>query len=148
MKRSPRPTRPKTPRAAPKNPTRAADVEALAARIESVLPKGVWTRKPMFGGVTFLWNGNMLCCATGDGLMARVGAEAEGEALTSPFAVPCLGAGRRMAGFLMIEPDGIAKDDELTSWIAKARSYVETLPPKVPSIRPSSTKTKTVSKKG
>jgi TfoX/Sxy family transcriptional regulator of competence genes len=35
------------------------------------------TEKRMFGGITFLLNGNMLCCASKQGLMVRVGKEAE-----------------------------------------------------------------------
>ena len=69
----------------------------LAARVEDALPAGLATQKRMFGGITFLVSGNMLCCATRTGLMVRVGAAAQAEALASPFWRPCLGAGRRMA---------------------------------------------------
>ena len=89
----------------------------------------------MFGGITFLVNGNMLCCAARTGLMVRVGAASEAEALASPFARPCLGAGRRMAGFVMVEPEGIATSANLKAWLAMARSYVEALPPKKPAPR-------------
>lgn len=113
--------------------TRAGPVtepDVLAARIEAILPKGLTTQKKMFGGVTFLANGNMLCCATRKGLMVRVGADGEKEALASPFVGPCLGAGRRMAGFLMVEPRGIESATDLESWLARARRYVERLPAK------------------
>jgi TfoX/Sxy family transcriptional regulator of competence genes len=106
------------------------DVEHLADRVHAVVGKpGIMTKK-MFGGITFLLNGNMLCCASRKGLMVRVGAAAEPRALESPHAKACLGAGRRMAGFLMIDPEGIDGDDELEAWIALARGYVGTLAPK------------------
>jgi hypothetical protein len=38
----------------------------------------------MFGGITFLLDGNMLSCASPKGLMVRVGAAAEKHALESP----------------------------------------------------------------
>lgn len=54
------------------------DPRLLALRVENLLPSGFAASKPMFGGITFLHCGNMLCCASRKGLMARVGAEAEG----------------------------------------------------------------------
>ena len=114
-------------------PEAAIDPNLLAARVEGVLPEGLATRKRMFGGVTFLIQGNMLCCASRSGLMVRVGAEAEESALASPFARPCLGSGRRMAGFVMVEPAGLTSDAKLAGWIAKARAYVEPMPPKTAS---------------
>ena len=90
------------------------------------------TEKRMFGGTTFLLNGNMLCCISRSGLMVRVGAEGEAEALESPFAKPCLGAGRRMAGFVIIDHDGLGSKRLITGWLERARRYVEGLPPKVP----------------
>ncbi len=72
--------------------------------------------------------------------MVRVGAEAEAKALESPHAAPCLGAGRRMAGFIMIEPEGLTRDAELKRWLSMARTYVETLPPKLKTLRGSAPK--------
>ena len=102
----------------------------LAARVELAAGPGSLSSKRMFGGITFLLDGNMLCCASPKGLMVRVGAEAEERALESPHASPCMGAGRRMPGFIMIDPQGIAKDSDLAGWIKLARSYVSTLPAK------------------
>jgi TfoX/Sxy family transcriptional regulator of competence genes len=122
-------------------PEAVIDPSLLAERVERVLPHGLATRKRMFGGITFLVQGNMLCCASKSGLMVRVGADAEEDALASPFARPCLGAGRRMAGFILVEPAGLTTDADLAGWIAKARAYGELLPPKVPSRKPASRST-------
>lgn len=84
----------------------------------------------MFGGKTFMLSGNMLCCVSPKGLMARVGAAAEPEALASPHAEPCLGAGRRMAGFIIVDFAGLTSDAEVWHWVGKALAYVGALPPK------------------
>jgi hypothetical protein len=84
----------------------------------------------MFGGVTFLVSGNMLCCVSKNGLMVRVGKDAEETALSRPHAAPCLGTGRRMAGFILVQPAGIESDVDLRSWLSLARAYVEPLPVK------------------
>lgn len=110
------------------------DALILAERIRGLLPPGRVTEKRMFGGITFLMNGNMLCCASKQGLMVRVGKEAEAAALSQPFAQPCLGTGCRMAGFIMVEPAGIAESTALSRWLEMARAYVSRLPPKVASI--------------
>ncbi len=106
------------------------DVPILVERLEALLPPGLTTQKRMFGGITFMRNGNMLMCASKKGLMVRVGAKAEPEVLKSPHASPCMGAGRLMAGFVMIAADGLKTDADLGHWIGLARAYVETLPAK------------------
>jgi TfoX/Sxy family transcriptional regulator of competence genes len=105
------------------------EVQILADRVREVLPAECVTAKRMFGGITFLLNGNMLCCASKQGLMVRVGKDAEPQALSRPFASRCLGAGRPMAGFIMVEHEGIANSATLQEWLKMARHYVEALPP-------------------
>lgn len=87
--------------------------EVLISRVRSALEGRPVIAKGMFGGLTFLLNGNMLCCVSDKGLMARVGAKAEPSALRRPYAAPCLGAGRRMAGFIFVNHDGVAGDADL-----------------------------------
>jgi hypothetical protein len=67
---------------------------------------------------------------TGKGLTVRVGAAAEPEALKRPFVARCLGAGRPMVGFLLVELSGVAKDADLRTWLDLALAYVGDLPPK------------------
>ncbi len=106
------------------------DSELLTNRVRDALAGNPITVKRMFGGTTFLLNGNMLCCVSDKGLMARVGAAAEPAALRQPYAAPCLGAGRRMAGFILIQPQGVATGAGLTAWLEMARAHVGDLPPK------------------
>ncbi len=104
--------------------------DILADRVRRLLADRPITAKRMFGGLTFLLSGNMLCCVSGKGLMVRVGAAAEPAALAKPHAAPCLGAGRRMAGFILVEPPGVASGADLEGWLGLALGYVEQLPPK------------------
>ncbi len=97
-------------------------VETLAERVRAGIDQPV-VAKRMFGGITFMLNGNMLCCVS-------VGAEAEPEALERPFVARCLGAGRPMAGFLLVEPRGVSEDADLAAWLARALAYVGSLPPR------------------
>jgi hypothetical protein len=106
------------------------EVEALAARVRALLAEEPMSEQRMFGGVAFLLNGNMLCCAGRRGLMVRIGRDAEPEALSQPFAAPCLGTGRPMAGFIMVDPAGLATDASLLHWLGLARDYVGSLPAK------------------
>ncbi len=62
--------------------------------------------------------------------MARVGADGEAEALAKPYASRCMGAGRLMAGFILVEPPGVATDEGLKDWLERVLAYVEQLPPK------------------
>lgn len=105
---------------------------SVLERVRDFLPHERTLEKRMFGGVTFLLNGNMLCCVSKKGLMVRVGKDAEDAALSRPHATPCLGTGRRMAGFIIIQPKGIESDMELRFWLDLARSYVDSLPAKPP----------------
>lgn len=84
----------------------------------------------MFGGVTMMRDGNMLCCVSPRGLMVRVGAEGEAAALARPAAQPCMGTGRRMTGFVMVGYEGLKKPNDVASWLKAALAYVTTLPAK------------------
>lgn len=109
----------------------AIEVNALVSRVLSLLPGDKITVKRMFGGHTLMLNGNMLCCVSPKGLMVRVGAAAEPEALRMPFAGPCTGTGRPMKGFIMVEYRGIAGEAELSGWVNMAKHHVEALPAKL-----------------
>ena len=103
--------------------------EALANRVRGALKgrQGI-TEKKMFGGVCFLLRGNMLCGTAKSRFMFRVGKEQDAEALARPGARPMDFTGRKLAGFVWVDPacDGRA----LKRWIALAEKYVAALPPK------------------
>jgi TfoX/Sxy family transcriptional regulator of competence genes len=110
-------------------------VLVLAERIRTVLPNRHASEKRMFGGITFLVNGNMLCCVFDHGLMLRVGTDAEADALSEPY-VRRLSETRKMPGFVFVEPPGMADRRALSHWIDLARAYVDPLPPKARKKKP------------
>jgi hypothetical protein len=112
----------------------ASSVEILTERVRVALDRPV-TLKRMFSGLTFMLKGNMLCAVSAKGLMVRVGAAAEKEALKRPFVARCQGSARPMAGFLLVEPEGVASDADLRAWLDLAVAYVGGLPPKKPKLR-------------
>ena len=104
--------------------------EALAERVRDRMADlpGV-TDKRMFGGLTFLTEGNMTVAVLGDDLLCRVGPEAEAEAMTHQGTRPFVNAGRRMTGWVIV--DGATLDDDvLLAWIDRSLDFVATLPPK------------------
>ena len=102
-----------------------ATVRSELARLASAVDE-----RRMFGGVTMMCKGNMLCCVSPRGLMVRVGAEAEATALARPAALPCMGTGRRMKGFVMVGHEGLTRPNDVASWLRMALAYVTTLPAK------------------
>lgn len=93
--------------------------------------------KRMFGGITQMLAGNMLCSVSRRGLMVRVGTEGEAEALAQPGAQPCMATGRRMAGFVMVD-DAVLRDPrDVAKWLQRAHAHVSTLPAKQGKVAPS-----------
>jgi hypothetical protein len=88
------------------------------------------SEKRMFGGIFFMLNGNMLCAVTGHGLMFRVGADREKEALLRPGARAMDVTKRPMPGFIRVDVEE-ALELGLEDWIGYAALYVGGLPLKV-----------------
>ncbi|NQU38154.1 MAG: TfoX/Sxy family protein [Actinobacteria bacterium] len=105
--------------------------EALADRVlaEVEVLEDIRSRK-MFGGLAVMWQGNMLAGVMGDQLMVRVGADRYEALLAEPGAAPMDFTGRPMRGILVVAPDVLSTADELSVWIARALTFVGTLPPK------------------
>lgn len=105
--------------------------EALAERIRRGLArrKNVEEKK-MFGGIGFLLNGNMCVGVWKDSLIARIGPEQYEPALQEPFVREFDITGRAMTGWVLVDPEGIADDDQLRDWIQRAVEFVGTLPAK------------------
>ena len=87
------------------------------------------TERKMFGGITFMLNGNMCCGATNDDLMVRVGAGGLGDALDQPHARPMDFTGRPMKGFVFVDA-GAVGDRVLRQWIQRGVTFAESLPAK------------------
>lgn len=105
--------------------------KALAERIRRLVARrrGVTERK-MFGSVCFLLNGNLLVGVWKDSLIARVGKDAYEAALQEEHVKEFDVTGRPMKGWMMVEPDSIDSDHQLSRWIDQATEFVRTLPAK------------------
>jgi TfoX/Sxy family transcriptional regulator of competence genes len=105
--------------------------EALAERIRQRLArkKGVEEKK-MFGGIGFLLNGNMLVGVWKDSLIVRLGPEEGDEALKEPHVKEFDITGRAMKGWVLVVPEGVEANDELSGWVQRAVKFVGKLPAK------------------
>ena len=105
--------------------------EGLAERIRMA----VWdwptvTERKMFGGLAFMSRGRMVCGILGDDLVVRVGPERWEAALRRVHSREMDFTGRSMRGFVFVGPLGTRRQSQVDSWMAWARDYVESLPPK------------------
>ena len=103
--------------------------EDLDSRLEAIA--GAWgaTRKKMFGGTCYLLAGNMMAGVYKDSLILRLDKQAGAAALLLPGVHPFDITGHPMAGWLMVEADGL-DDASLEDWLEQAHDFVLTLPPK------------------
>ena len=105
--------------------------EDLADRVrEQLSAEPAVTEKAMFGGLAFLLGGNMAVGLSGDELMVRVGPDASDDALARPHARPFDMTGRPMKGWILVAPDGVADERELTAWVARGVDFARSLPAK------------------
>lgn len=86
--------------------------------------------KAMFGGWAWLLNGNLLCGARHDGLLARIGKANESWALAMPGVVPMISRGRRMNGWVRAGPDAYGDDMLRRKLLDAALAFTRSLPKK------------------
>jgi len=113
------------------DPAMAYD-EDLANRIRELLgdADGV-TEKKMFGGLSFLVNGNMAVAASGQGgLMVRCDPAETDRLVAKPHAAPFEMRGREMDGWLRVDADGVKTKRQLESWVKTGSAYAKSLPAK------------------
>lgn len=105
--------------------------EKLADRVRDVLKhrRGV-SEKKMFGGLSFLVNGNMSCGIIGDNLMVRVGPDAYDGALKKKGARPMDFTGRAMKGMIYVDRSGYGRSASLKAWVERGLAHARSLPPK------------------
>ena len=86
--------------------------------------------KKMFGGVGFLFNGNMACGVHKDNLIIRVGPANYEEALSNPYTKVFDFTGKPMAGWIMVNPQGSMTESDLKYWIDQGVKFALSLPGK------------------
>jgi len=104
--------------------------EGLAQRLRDRLADDpAVSAKKMFGGLAFLTAGNMTVGVHGDELIVRIDPEemtaSLGQVGVRPFEV----GGRTMRGWILVAGE-MLDDPVLDGWLAEARAFVATLPPK------------------
>jgi len=109
----------------------AYDIE-LADRLREALESepGV-VEKRMFGGLAFMVAGHMAVSASAQGgLLLRVDPAATDALAVDPKASRFVMRGREMAGWLRVDINASATDDELDRWVDHGVTYARSLPPK------------------
>ena len=106
--------------------------EALAERIRQLMAgeRGV-TEKKMFGGLSFLVEGNMSVAASGQGgLLVRVDPDESDSLLKQPGVQLMEMGGRSMAGWLRVDSDAVRTKRQLGTWVERGVAFARSLPPK------------------
>jgi TfoX N-terminal domain len=103
----------------------------LAARIRALLTDEPVREKAMFGGLAFLFNGNMSVSASGQGgLLLRCDPADTDELLAEPGAEEFeMGPRGPMRGWLRVRPE-VLDDEVLATWVSRGVDYARTLPAK------------------
>jgi hypothetical protein len=105
--------------------------EDLANRVRELMADIEVTEKRMFGGLTFLINGNMsVTVSRKGGLMLRCAPAASEELRGRPHAGPIEMRGRVMDGWVWVELEGLRTKRQLAPWVARAVTYTQSLPAK------------------
>lgn len=105
--------------------------DILTARIRRILSRRMgFSERRMFGGVCFLINGNMCTGSWKGALIVRLEREEHERTQAVPHVRPMDITGKVMRGWAMVEPAGIANDDDLKHWVRRAADFASTLPPK------------------
>jgi len=102
----------------------------LASRLRMALQgEGGLTEKEMFGGLAFLIDGHMAVSATSTGgLLLRID-PAEVESLVREQHVQRFEMrGRKMDGWLRVDPEALETDGDLRRWVSHGVSYARSLP--------------------
>jgi len=93
----------------------------------------------MFGGIGFMLNGNLLVAVSKRGLLVRVGADRQSDALKLAGARPMEMRGRTMEGYVYVDPPALS-GRTIKTWLQMAVDFVRTLPPKKPKAKPARSK--------
>jgi hypothetical protein len=105
--------------------------ETLAQRIRTeLLEIPGYSEKKMFGGIAFLFQGNMACGVIGSDLIVRVGADNHQAALAQPYTRVFDMTGRPMSGWVQVEASGVSSDTDLHDWILQGVAFALSLPAK------------------
>jgi len=86
--------------------------------------------KKMFGGLSFLLNGNMLIGVWKNNLVLRLPVDQAAEALKQEHIRPFDITGKPLKGWVMIAEEEIDDDMDLKQWLSQSMEFVASLPAK------------------
>jgi TfoX/Sxy family transcriptional regulator of competence genes len=95
--------------------------EKTADRVRRLLNgrRGI-VEKKMMGGLAFTIHGGMCCYLSRGGyFLLRVTPEVREQTLAMPHVKPTEFAGRRMSGFVLVEPEGLRTEAALAKWLER-----------------------------
>ena len=102
--------------------------EKLADRIRKVLGKTKKVaEKKMFGGLSFLLNGKMLCGVLKDDLVLRISHDEYEIAIKKPNVRPMDFTGRLMKGFVYVNQKGCNSDEDLKKWVDLSLNHAKSV---------------------
>jgi TfoX/Sxy family transcriptional regulator of competence genes len=106
--------------------------EDLANRIRELVGGEPGVREQrMFGGLAFLIGGNMAVAASGQGgVLVRVDPDQSDSLVETTAAELMEMGGRRMRGWLRVDPDDVRSKRELAKWVKLGTGYARSLPAK------------------
>ena len=99
--------------------------EALAARVRTALAEQPHVdEKKMFGGITFMVEGQMCCGVLKQDLVVKLGAEGWDEVIAQPHVRPFDFTGKPMVGMVYVSPAGLQDDSALEEWVQRGLAFV------------------------
>jgi hypothetical protein len=106
--------------------------EKLADRMRELLrSEADLSEKKMFGGLAFLIGGNMAIAASGQGgVLVRADSAQSDTVVATTNARLMEMRGRRMQGWLRVEPEDVRTKSELAKWVELGTTYARSLPTK------------------
>jgi TfoX/Sxy family transcriptional regulator of competence genes len=106
--------------------------ENLADRIrELIAGQADLTEQKMFGGLAFLFGGNMAVAASGQGgVLVRVDPAESSAIVATTSAQPMEMGGRQMQGWLRVGPEDVRTNRHLAKWVELGTTYARSLPAK------------------
>ena len=103
----------------------------LARRIRQILDTQPYiTEREMFGGISFMVQGNIACGVLGDELMVRVGPGEQSSALKEPDVRIFDLTGRPSKGIVMVSALAFNSSAKLRKWVKRGVDFALTLPAK------------------
>ncbi|WUD78600.1 TfoX/Sxy family protein [Streptomyces sp. NBC_00510] len=104
------------------------------------------TEKRMFGGLAFLYEGNVAVGVAGDQPMVRVGPDATEAALARPGTRPFESTGRPMRGWVVVTASAVSEDEAPATWTGACATCHRDIPTSIPTC-PSTTRQRAAKRK-